>query len=43
MLFSKARERDLVGNKVPNNMIGAGKKLDMLNNTTIREAETWDW
>jgi len=43
MLLSKARERDFVGNKVPDNMIAAEKRLEMLSNATIRDAESWDW
>jgi hypothetical protein len=40
MLLSKARERDFVGNKVPDNMIAAEERLELLSNVTIRDAET---
>ena len=43
MLLSKVRERDLVGNKVPKNMIAAEERLELLSNATIRDAESWDW
>lgn len=43
MLLSKARERDFVGNKVPDNMVAAEKRLEMLSDATIRGAESWDW
>jgi hypothetical protein len=42
-LMSKARERDLVGNKVPEDMMGAEARLELLSDTTIREAESWGW
>jgi hypothetical protein len=31
MLLSKARERDIVGNSVPENMAAAEKRLELLN------------
>jgi hypothetical protein len=44
MLISKARERDLVGNKVPENMVAAEEeRLEVLSEATIREAESQDW
>lgn len=43
MLLSKARERDFVGNKVPDNMVAAEGRLERLSDVTIREAELWDW
>ena len=43
MLLSKAWERDFVGNKVPDNMVAAEKRLELLCKTTIRDAEAWDW
>lgn len=43
MLLSKARERDFIGNKVPDRMIAAEERLELLSNATIRDAETWDW
>lgn len=36
-LISKARERDFVGNKVPENMVGAEERLELLSEATIRE------
>lgn len=43
MLVSKVRERDFVGNNVPKDMMAAVEKLESLSNTTIRDAESWDW
>lgn len=43
MLLSKAREMDIIGNTVPENMIEAEKRLEELSEATVREAETWDW
>jgi hypothetical protein len=43
MLISKARERDLVGNKVPENMVAAEERLEVLSEAKIREAESQDW
>ncbi len=43
ILLSVARERDFVGNKVPDNMIAAEERLEQLSDVTIREAEIWDW
>jgi len=43
MLLSKARERDIVGNTVPENMAVAEKRLEEPSKATIREAESWDW
>lgn len=40
MLLSKARERDIVGNTVPENMVVAEKRLEELSEATIREAES---
>jgi hypothetical protein len=42
-LISKARERDFVGNKVPENMVAAEEILELLSEATIREAESWEW
>ncbi len=42
MLLSKVRERDIVGNVVPENMIAAEKRLDERSEATIKEAEAWD-
>jgi len=43
ILVSKIRERDFIGNKVPEDMMAAEKRLELLSNTTITEAETWGW
>ena len=40
-LLSKARERDIVGNTVPNNMIVAEQRLEELSEATVREVESW--
>ena len=40
MLISKARERDFVGNKIPENMVTAEERLEILSKATIREAES---
>ena len=42
MLISKARERDFVGNKVPENIIAAEERLKVLSEATIKEAESQD-
>jgi len=42
-LISKVRERDVIGNKVPEDMMAGEKRLELLNDATIREAETWGW
>ncbi|PNH49352.1 hypothetical protein VD0003_g7784 [Verticillium dahliae] len=42
MLLSEARERDFVGNTVPENMVAAEERLERLSDATIREAESWD-
>jgi hypothetical protein len=42
-LISKARERDFVGNKVPENMVAAEERLELLSKATIRKAESRDW
>ncbi|KJZ69562.1 hypothetical protein HIM_11055 [Hirsutella minnesotensis 3608] len=41
MLVSKARERDLVGNRVPEEMSAAQARLEELSEKTIREALSW--
>jgi len=38
--LSKARERDIIGNTVPENMVAAEKRLEELKEAIIREAET---
>jgi hypothetical protein len=43
MLLSKVRERDIIGNTVPENMVAAEKRLEELSEATIWEAESWDW
>lgn len=43
MLLSRVRERDFVGNIVPENMTAAEKRLDQLSEATVADAETWDW
>jgi hypothetical protein len=43
MLLSEVRERDIVGNTVPENMAAAEKRLKELSEATIREAGSWDW
>jgi PIF1-like helicase len=41
MLLSKVRERDIIGNIIPENMVKAEEKLEELSEATIREAEDW--
>ncbi|PVH90925.1 hypothetical protein DM02DRAFT_647465 [Periconia macrospinosa] len=43
MLMSKVRERDFVGNKVPESMVAAEERLESLSNATVEEAESWHW
>ena len=40
MLLSEVRERDFVGNKVPDNMVAAEERLELLSEATIRDAES---
>jgi hypothetical protein len=42
MLLLKARERDIIGNTVPENMVAVEKRLEELSEATIREAEAWN-
>ncbi|RKK06850.1 hypothetical protein BFJ65_g18403 [Fusarium oxysporum f. sp. cepae] len=42
-LLSEVRERDFVGNRVPENMVAAEEKLEKLSDKTIRDAACWDW
>ena len=42
MLLLKVRERDIVGNTTPANMIAAEKRLEELSAATIPEAEAWE-
>jgi hypothetical protein len=37
------RERDFVGNTVPENMAAAERRLDLLSDITVTDAESWDW
>jgi hypothetical protein len=34
---------DIIGNKVPENMIAAERRLDKRSEVTIKEVEAWDW
>jgi hypothetical protein len=43
ILLSKGRDRDFVGNKVPENMMAAEERLELLSDATIREAESSGW
>lgn len=43
MLLLNARERDIVGNTILENMAAAEKRLEELSEATIREAELWGW
>jgi hypothetical protein len=43
MLISKAQERDLVCHKVPENMVAAEERLELLSEATIKEAKSPDW
>jgi hypothetical protein len=45
MLLSRARERDVVGNTIPENMAEAEKRLEELSEATVNEVEEgWeDW
>ena len=36
-------KRDIVGNTVSVNMAAAEKRLEVLSEATIRDAESWDW
>lgn len=40
MLLSRARERDVAGNTVPENMVAAEKRLEQLSEATISDVET---
>ena len=42
-LLSKVRERDIIGNTVPDNMVAAERRLEELSERTICEAEAWNW
>ena len=43
ILLFKVRERDVLSNTVPENMVAAEKRLEELSEATTREAESWDW
>jgi len=43
MLLSRVRQRDFVGNIVPQNITAAEKRLEQLGDATVADAETWDW
>jgi hypothetical protein len=47
MLLSKMRGRDIIGNTVPENIVAAERRLEELNEATMRdaeaEAEAWGW
>ena len=43
MLLSKVRERDIIGNTMPQNMIAAEQRLEDYSEATIKEAEAWEW
>ena len=43
MLLSRARERDIVGNTVPENEAAAEKRLVQPSEATVTDAENWDW
>ena len=43
MLLSRARERDVAGNTVPESMAAAEKRLEQLSEATISDVETWHW
>jgi hypothetical protein len=43
MLLSKARERDIIDNSVPENMAAAESRLEQLSEATISEAECQHW
>ncbi len=42
ILLLRARERDIVGNTVLENIIAAEKRLELLSEVTIRDAKSWD-
>ena len=42
-LLSKVRQRDVVDNNVPENMVIVEERLGLLSEATIRDAESWDW
>ena len=42
ILLLKIQEKNFVNNKVPNNIVVAKKRLELLYEATIRDAEAWD-
>jgi hypothetical protein len=43
ILLSKAREWDVVGNNIPEDIAAAEKRLQQLSEITISRVETWKW
>jgi hypothetical protein len=43
MLLSKVRERDIIGNNIPENIVKAEERLEALSDTIIREVEAREW
>ncbi|KAF1809847.1 hypothetical protein P152DRAFT_460946 [Eremomyces bilateralis CBS 781.70] len=43
MLLSRARERDIIGNRVPETIVAAENRLERLSEGMIQDAERWDW
>ena len=43
MLLSEARERGIVGNNIPENMVEVERKLERLSKVTVEAAGGWDW
>lgn len=43
MHLSKARDRDVIGNTIPENMVAAERRLEELSEVTMREAASCDW
>jgi hypothetical protein len=43
MLLSKVRGRGFFGNKVPDSMVTAEERLELLSEAMIRYIESWDW
>ena len=40
---SSVRERDFIGNTVPEKMTAAEKRLEKLRDATVADAESWNW
>ena len=43
MLLSKVRERDIIGNTIPKNMVEAEERLEQLCQATLQEAKASSW